>query len=99
MSSLFKNLIIVLIIVVLLGVVYMVTIGAPDEVTSVGIGSTGSAEIRIQNEKILADTQEIRNYTMDVSIFSDRRFLSLRNYQVVIEDVNTGRSNPFAPRN
>ncbi len=97
MSSLLKNLIISLTVVVLLGLVYMFTLGKdPEEVTIKGEMS-GAFQIRVENEKILANTREIGKYNMDVSILRDVRFTSLKNYHVKIEDVGTGRSNPFAP--
>ncbi len=95
MSSLLKNLIIALAITALIGLVYMFTIGKSSEDTIEDV-SDGSLLIRIQNEEILANTREIDNYRMDVSILRDVRFTSLKNYHVKIEDVGTGRFNPFA---
>jgi len=96
MSSLLKNLIIALAITVVIGLIYMFIMGNSEEGMVSGEVSSGSFEIRMQNEKILANTREINNYTMDVSVLYDTRFTSLRNYHIKIEDVRTGRTNPFA---
>ncbi len=99
MSNLLKNLIIALCITILLGVVYFLTIGSTsdeefDSGTSV---STLSSEAAIRTQRILADTKRIDQYTLPVSIFDDIRFTSLRDYRIYIQDVPTGRTNPFAP--
>ncbi len=98
MSNLLKNLIIALGITIVIGIVYMLTIGSGSE-GDVSFESIpqGNSEISARNEKILRDTQEISTYEMDVSIFTDSRFISLKDYHVDVEDVETGRTNPFAP--
>lgn len=97
MSSLLKNLFVALGITLILGVLYYATIGSSDEeVIEDGIGMSNS-EVSLRTQKILADTKQIDEYTMDVSIFEDERFRTLIDYHVSIPDVVTGRINPFAP--
>jgi hypothetical protein len=98
MSTLLKNLVIALCVTVVLGVVYYFTIGSSDEefYEDVPAGEFDS-EIAMRTEKILADTNKISEYALDVSIFSDRRFLSLKDFRIIFDDVSTGRENPFEP--
>lgn len=99
MSTLLKNLVIALCITLLIGGIYYFTIGNTDDDISyddIPVEEFNS-EIALRTEKILADTNKISEYQLDVSIFEDRRFLSLRDFRVLFEDVNTGRENPFEP--
>ena len=97
MSTLFKNLIIAIVIALLLGGVYYVaTSGSSEEVLDSGVAMSDS-DVSIRTQKILADTRQIDEYKLDVSIFEDQRFRTLVDYTVAIPDVITGRTNPFAP--
>jgi hypothetical protein len=97
MSSLLKNLIIALVITVLLGVVYFFTIGNSSDEETLDEYGVSDSEVVLRTQKILADTQRVDEYALDVSIFDDRRFVTLQDFSVAIPDVQTGRSNPFAP--
>ncbi len=96
MSSLLKNLIIALVITVLLGVVYYFTIGSSTD-DEFGADTTPDSSVALRTQKILADTQRINEYALDISIFDDQRFRGLQDFGISIPDVQTGRSNPFAP--
>ena len=96
MSSLLKNLLTAFCITLLLGVAYYFFNSSGDESMvdeSFGLNS----EIALKTEKLLADTQKINNYALDISIFDDPRFISFIDFTVEIQDVATGRSNPFEP--
>lgn len=98
MSSLFKKLVIALIITVVLGAVYYFTFGKSiDDTSTTNDYTVSGSEVSLRSQKILSDTQTIDNYKLDVSIFDDRRFKSLKDSGVTIPDVATGRNNPFAP--
>lgn len=96
MSSLLKNLIIALVITILLGIVYYFTIGGSTD-AELDEYTISDSEVAVRTQKILADTQRINEYALDVSIFDDQRFRGLQDFGVVVPDVQTGRSNPFAP--
>ncbi len=97
MSNLLKNLIIALGIVLLLGGVYFFVIKKSDSEIPLDASDTPNANIELSQKtaKILADTQEVSNYTLDETIFSDLRFKALQDFSVVIDDVPAGRPNPF----
>lgn len=96
MSSLLKNLIIALGITLLLGVVYYFTLGTQDgDLMADSLSAELDPEIARRTAKILSDTQEINRYKLDTSIFEDSRFISLKNLRVELQDVDTGRVNPF----
>lgn len=95
-SPLTRKLLIALGITVVLGVIYYMTIGSADEVPPLGTTVTAD-EITERTNKILEDTQKLMTYDLDVSIFSDPRFESLQSFKVEIDDVETGRDNPFVP--
>ena len=95
MSKLLKNLVLALAITILLGVVYYFTFYNQDSVPSEDSPSAGSSSIALESEKILADTKLIRSYELTDTIFRDERFRSLKDFTVKLEDVDTGRENPF----
>ncbi len=96
MSSLLKNLIIALVITILLGIVYYFTIGSSSD-SEFDEYAVSDSEVALRTQKILADTQRINEYALDISIFDDQRFRGLQDFGITIPDVQTGRSNPFAP--
>lgn len=97
MSTLFKNLIVALGIALLLGGVYYVATRGSDKEVLVGDTGMSDSDVSIRTQKILADTRQIDEYKLDISIFEDQRFRTLVDYTVSIPDVITGRTNPFAP--
>jgi hypothetical protein len=100
MSPLLKNLITALCITFLLGVVYFFTIGSSvDDMgdDTEGISNQIASDLALKTEKILLDTQLLDTYLEDISIFEDVRFRALKDFRVEIEDVETGRANPFDP--
>ncbi len=97
MSSLLKNLFVALGITLILGAVYYVTTSDSGEEFVDDSFSMSDSEVSLRTQKILADTKQIDEYALDVSIFDDSRFRTLVDYTVSIPDVMTGRTNPFAP--
>ncbi len=98
MNYLIKNLLIALVITVVLGAAYYFVFGK-----STSVDEFDETEVTLtakqQTEKILLDTQRINQFSIDDSIFSDARFISLENTRVELEEIPTGRSNPFDPVN
>ncbi len=105
MSNLLKNFILALCIIALLGAGYFFIKSKSDgeilDDTALDSMSSGDAsDVSLRTEKILSDTQKINTYSLKwESIFSDRRFNSLKYYRKDIDDVKTGRENPFQPAN
>jgi hypothetical protein len=99
MSHLLRNLLIALGITVLLGVVYGVFMSNDSEpaVTEESPIIGEKPDAVLQTEKLLADISKIDSYIIDDSLFEDVRFTSLQSWHVRIEDVDTGRTDPFQP--
>lgn len=94
MSPLLKNLFIILALVVVCGgAYYLIQQGAPTELVS----STNAEEITRETEKIIENINRIKQYELDESVFTDKRFTSLQETRVDLPEVKSGRSNPFAP--
>lgn len=53
--------------------------------------------INEKSEKILADTKKVEAISFDTSLFSDKRFTSMRDTRVPLQEVPSGRRNPFEP--
>jgi hypothetical protein len=51
----------------------------------------------IETERVLFGVQKINNLKLDASFFTDVRFKTLEDFRITIEDVRTGRTNPFTP--
>ena len=96
MSHLLRNLLIALAITVLLGVVYAMFFKGGDDEEEV-VETRTKTDVVLDKEKILADINKIESYNIDNAIFDDVRFMSLTDYHVEIEDVGTGRPDPFQP--
>lgn len=95
MSHTLKNLMLILVSLVLFGVAYVVLTRNSNTGES-GLGLVGEEDsITIRTNQILSDTKKIDGYKLDVSLFKDERFVSLKDTHVHIPDVYTGRPNPF----
>jgi len=97
MSNLLKNLLIAFGITILLGVVYFFVLKDTADTEIPDSTEAAGQDITLKTADILANTQKIRKYTLDTSLFSDTRFATLKDSAVVIPDVSTGRKNPFEP--
>jgi hypothetical protein len=97
MSHLFKNLIIALGVTILVGVLYFTFFRKDTTDTAVVTDEKSKAEL--QTERIQSDIEKIKKYKVEdnSSLFKDSGFLSLKNYRVKIQDVDTSRANPFEP--
>lgn len=104
MSNILKNLLIALAITLVLVFVYYFFVkdrlgqdnGSSFE-GNLPVGTNAALEI----ERILADTQKINSYRIEANddILSSLPFTSLVDRRIDIQDVPTGRDNPFAPVN
>lgn len=97
MSKLLKNLIVVLVIIVVGAIAYSMISSEDEVIDTSGIEGQANSQIGIEIEKILENTKELKEYTLDVSIFTNPKFTSLKDFGVEIVDVGTGRPNPFEP--
>lgn len=104
MSNILKNLLIALAITLILVFVYYFFIkdrlaGDTDALLegNLPVGSIAALEI----ERILADTQKINSYRIEANddVLTSLPFRSLVDRRIDIQDVPTGRPNPFAPVN
>jgi hypothetical protein len=104
MSNILKNLLIALAISLILVFVYYFFIKdrlGQDEISTfdLQLPSGMSNEAVLEIERILADTQKINSYRIETNddVLTSTAFTSLVDRRINIQDVPTGRSNPFAP--
>ncbi len=94
MSHTLKNLLLILISLLLFGGAYAVLRNADTTETGVGFMDEQN-DVTVRTNQILSDTKRIDGYKLDVSIFTDQRFSTLKDTHVNIPDTYTGRPNPF----
>ncbi len=64
------------------------------------MGAEQSLQTMLSNTSVfIAHSQELDQINLDLTLFEDQRFRSLRLYTQPIEDQATGRSNPFSDAN
>lgn len=105
MTSISKNTKILLAILVILVVVYFAVIkkNKPEQSNLVSstpvVATTGSTPINVPlAQDFLTELLNVKNINLDLSIFSDPAFSSLRDSSIVlVQDGTEGRPNPFAP--
>ena len=99
MGSLFKNITIALgIITVVFGGYYLYVERANSSL--VAADAEQSLQARLANTSIfISHSQELDQINLDLSLFEDQRFRSLRLYTNPVEEQATGRSNPFSTSN
>ena len=96
MSSLLKNLLIVLGIAIFLFAGYIIfSRGGDDEVVTTNQAATSQAAL--ESQEFLSRLRLLKNIDMDDSIFSDERFRSLFDFREPLPREPVGRDNPFAP--
>ncbi len=98
MSKLLKNLLIVLGIATVLLLAYVFFFKGKD-IPSLPSGSDGafSAEAEIETQHLLATINELNEFNVEGTIFSDPLFLSLTDFRTNIGTEPSGRPNPFLP--
>ncbi len=93
MTPLLKNLVVVLIVVLIAGGAYFVL--KSDGTTEDGAFSLTESDAVKQIAKTLSDTKKIDTFKLDGGVLGDARFASLKKVDLVIPDIDSGRSNPF----
>lgn len=99
MSSLIRNIVIVLVLVVLAAVGYQYFLKDGSESGTTALGSSGSVNseaVRIGNE-FRTTLNSIRTISLSNALFADPVFSSLRDFTQPLTSVVPGRQNPFAP--
>lgn len=98
MSSIIKKLIIALGITIILGAGYYfyTTLNTASQGTLADEYTISGSPVSLRTQKIVADINVVESYSLDVSLFLDKRFTTLIDTRVIIPDVETGRINPFA---
>lgn len=97
MTNTARKLLIVLGIVLVVGSLVLLRSGNSGDEDVLG-GEFGGGTVAIEEtERVLSGIQGVQALTLDTSIFSDRSFESLRDFSVEVQDVATGRTNPFEP--
>lgn len=96
MGSLFKNITMALgIITVVFGGYYLYMNSANSALE--GASSEESLQSMLANTSVfISYSQELDQINLDLSLFEDQRFRSLRLYTQPIEEQSTGRTNPFS---
>lgn len=91
MSSLIQNIIILGGIVVILGLGFYLYTQKSSEAVEGGV----SVQIELENEEFLRRLKELQSIELNGEIFSDARFLSLKNFSAPVISEPVGRLNPF----
>ncbi len=96
MGSLFKNITIALgIITVIFGGYYLYMESANSSLESAS--AEQSLQTMLANTSVfISYSQELDQINLDLSLFEDKRFRSLRLYSNPVEEQAIGRSNPFS---
>ena len=99
MSSVVKNLAIILgLATVAFAGYYMYT----QQGATILQSSTGEAELQdmlVKTQVFIQHRQELNSIVLDIDLFEDKKFTSLRSYSRPIIEQQIGRPNPFAPAN
>ena len=94
MSPLLKNLLLALVLIVLVAGGYLFL----QQNVADTVGSSADAEaVAQETEIIIQNINRIKQYDLDESVFTDKRFTSLQETHATLPEVKAGRSNPFAP--
>lgn len=96
MGNLFKNITIALgIITVVFGGYYLFTQSGTD---SLNVQESDQAlQTMLSNTSIfISHSQALDQISLDLALFEDQRFRSLRLYTAPVKEQATGRSNPFS---
>jgi hypothetical protein len=99
MSSRLNKLLILLgVLLIAYGAYYFsIHMNDADELVIQDPGVVGMQGFSQNSEKILSDTKKIRTIVIDDTFFMDKKFTSLVDTQVELIELETGRTNPFAP--
>ncbi len=97
MTNTARKLLIVLGIVLVVGSLILLRSGSSDGEDILLDGEEGETAALEETERVLSGIQGVQALTFDTSIFSDRSFESLKDFSVEVQDVATGRTNPFEP--
>ena len=99
MSSVVKNLAIILgLATVAFAGYYMYT----QQGATILRSSTGEAELQdmlAKTQVFIQHRQELDSIVLDVDLFENKKFTSLRSYTKPVIEQEPGRPNPFAPAN
>ena len=91
----YKNILIILLVVVAAFVVYSVFFTGGDTRTLVA-EDIDPAQTAVEQE-LIALLLELRSINLDLSIFDDSKFQSLTDFSQELVPEPVGRENPFAP--
>jgi hypothetical protein len=98
MAHLFKTITVALgIITAIFGGYYLFISGAAS--TTDAEGEMALQEMLKNTSVFISHSQELDKISLDLSLFEDQRFRSLRLYTAPIEEQPTGRTNPFGAPN
>lgn len=97
MSSLLKNLLIALGIALVLWLGYMFLMPSAKSDTALNTSNSTSPNVAVESQQLLSTIQKLKTYNVDSTIFTDQRFVSLKDFRIPLTDEPSGRPNPFAP--
>ena len=97
MSAKTKQMLIILGVVVAIVVVYSVFFTGQDSADQALVAQQSAAPQVLDGPLILALLSKLNRVTLDETIFSNKIYASLVNFEKPIEDQAIGRPNPFLP--
>ena len=94
MTSILKN------IIVVVGLVLIAGLGYYLYTQNIGLNTnSGNTEVSNQSvaetEAFLRRLNDLKKIQLDQSLFSDARFIGLTSYETEVQPLPTGRNNPF----
>ena len=91
----YKNIIIVLVVVIGLFVAYSIFFGQ-DDTDTLSVTNVATEQTVVEQE-LLSLLLELRSISLDTSLFDDPRFKSLKDFSQELNAEPVGRPNPFSP--
>jgi len=97
MSNLLKNLLFALGLAVILWLGYVLFLKNADENLLSQSQGAFTEQAELETQQLLATLQELRSFSVEGTLFSDRDFASLQDFRVDLGSEPAGRQNPFEP--
>lgn len=95
MSSSFKNVLVILVLVTLGFVAYYVIFSKDDGVMAIGENSMIPPELYTSTQLFIEHRKALDNVKIDVSIFENQYFTSYKDFTIPVQSQPTKRENPF----
>lgn len=97
MNNKLKNILIVLGLITIGFAGYYMYVLRGETTLSLEDTSNDYQSVLSRTQVFIEHSRELNAITLELSLFEDSRFYSLQSYSRPLEELESGRSNPFAP--